>query len=40
MAWLGRLDPLAPPPKFWEITVYAGEAANSPAWTVDGSPAR
>ncbi len=31
--------PFSPPPKLSEIAWYAGEAANSPAWTVDGSPA-
>ena len=40
VSWLGAMVPFSPPPKPWEIAWYAGEAANSPAWTVGGSPAR
>ena len=39
VAWLG-LSCADCPPKDWDVIVCAGEAANSPACTVPGSPAR
>ncbi len=40
VAWVGPKVPFSPPPKLVVSARYAGEAANSPACTVDGSPAR
>ena len=39
VSWLGAMVPFSPPPRLRVIAWYAGEAANSPAWTVGGSPA-